>query len=275
MKNLLSKFFRVALEGATTDGREITREWIEQMSASYDRTKYGARIWLEHFRGILPDSPFAALGDVYALESRVEPDGKLGLYAQIVPTAGLVAMNQAKQKIYTSIEVDDNFAESGQAYLVGLGVTDSPASLGTEALQFSAAAKAPIFAERKQKPTNLFSSAVEIALEFDEVSDPEPSIFTKVKNLLSAQSSDHAERFGAIEKSVAAIAEAHASTSEKNASFAAAVAELQKQVKASADQYSELLSNFNSLKAALENTPANHAQRPPITGGDGHVRAEY
>lgn len=42
------KFFRVATEGTATDGRTITREWIQQMAASYDPKKFGARIWLEH-----------------------------------------------------------------------------------------------------------------------------------------------------------------------------------------------------------------------------------
>ncbi len=60
----MAKFFRVATEGATTDGREIQREWIEQMAANYDQKKYGARIWMEHIRGIGADSAFGALGDV-------------------------------------------------------------------------------------------------------------------------------------------------------------------------------------------------------------------
>ena len=34
-----SKFFRVATEGATTDGREIQRSWIEQMAKNFNREK--------------------------------------------------------------------------------------------------------------------------------------------------------------------------------------------------------------------------------------------
>jgi len=49
------KFFRVATEGAATDGRTITREWIQQMASSYDPKKFGARIWLEHLRGTYSD----------------------------------------------------------------------------------------------------------------------------------------------------------------------------------------------------------------------------
>ncbi len=46
-----SQFFRVATEGATTDGRNIDRATIEQIAATYNPKTYGARIWLEHIRG--------------------------------------------------------------------------------------------------------------------------------------------------------------------------------------------------------------------------------
>ena len=75
-----SKWFRVATEGATTDGREITRAEIQQMAASYDREKtYGARVWLEHYRGTVPGGPFDALGDVLALKAEENEDKKLQL----------------------------------------------------------------------------------------------------------------------------------------------------------------------------------------------------
>ena len=44
-----SKYFRVATEGATTDGRVISRDWITQMAKNYSPKTYGARINLEHF----------------------------------------------------------------------------------------------------------------------------------------------------------------------------------------------------------------------------------
>ena len=63
-----SKFFRVATEGATTDGREIQRSWIEQMAKNFNREKYGARVWLEHYRGTVPGGAFDALGDVISVK---------------------------------------------------------------------------------------------------------------------------------------------------------------------------------------------------------------
>ncbi|MFR0426333.1 glycoside hydrolase family protein, partial [Escherichia coli] len=41
-----------------TDGREIQREWLEQMAASYNPTVYTALINLEHIKSYLPDSTF-------------------------------------------------------------------------------------------------------------------------------------------------------------------------------------------------------------------------
>lgn len=52
---------------------------------------------------------------------------KLALFAQVEPTPELIALNKAKQKNYSSIEIDDSFADTGEAYIVGLAVTDSPA----------------------------------------------------------------------------------------------------------------------------------------------------
>lgn len=104
-----SKFFRVVTEGDTTDGRVVQRSWIEQMAKNFNREKYGARVWLEHLRGILPDSLFKALGDVTAVKAEevdIGGEKKLALLAQIDPTDDLVAMNKARQKIYSSVEID-------------------------------------------------------------------------------------------------------------------------------------------------------------------------
>src|SRR3990167_4905433 len=129
-KKFASKWFRVATAGATVDGRTISADHLKQMAKNFKRDVYGARVWLEHLRGTLPDSVFKALGDVIGLKTE-EVDGKLRLFAQIEPLPDLVKMNKAGQKIYTSIEIEPKFADTGEAYLMGLAVTDSPASLGT------------------------------------------------------------------------------------------------------------------------------------------------
>ncbi|MFJ1260697.1 GPO family capsid scaffolding protein [Cupriavidus sp. CuC1] len=86
--------------------------------------------------------------------------------------------------------MDPNFAKSGEAYLIGLGVTDSPASLGTEVLSFAAQKpESHPYAARKQSKDNLFSAAVEAELEFVEDDDDDDretfktGILDKVKQM--------------------------------------------------------------------------------------------
>jgi len=105
-----AKKFRVATEGATCDGRTIERAHIEQMAANYNPKTYGARVNMEHYKGLLPDGPFKRYGDVLEL-STAEEEGKLRLYAVIDPTDELVSMTKARQKVYTSIEINPNFAD--------------------------------------------------------------------------------------------------------------------------------------------------------------------
>lgn len=281
MPTIKSKFFRVAIEGDTTDGRKIERSWIEQAAKRFNTATYGARIWLEHIRSYLPDSPFKAYGDVLAVKAEeVEIDGKkkLALFAQIEPTPDLVAMNKARQKLYTSCEISPNFANSGEAYLVGLAVTDSPASLGTEMLAFAAGATANPLAERKQDKDNLFTAAAETVIEFEEVED-EPGIGAKllasVKELLSRKGNADKQEFGAIGEAVQAVAGSQAELLEKfakqQADLEKAVQDLaaaQKQIKAGADA-------FAAFKDQIDKTEApGQTRRPAADGGNGTISTD-
>ncbi|MFU0125882.1 GPO family capsid scaffolding protein, partial [Salmonella enterica] len=81
------------------------------------------------------------------------------------------------------------------AYLVGLGATDDPASLGTEMLAFSASAAHNPLANRKQNPENLFSEAVETLIELEEVQDEKPSLFARVTALFTKKEQTDEARF--------------------------------------------------------------------------------
>ncbi|AZZ98018.1 GPO family capsid scaffolding protein [Pseudoalteromonas sp. R3] len=273
MAKKVSKFFRVFTEGDTTDGRVVERSWIEDMAATYDQKKYGARVWLEHIRGTLPDSPFRAYGDVCAVKAEEVEDGKLALFAQIDPTPDLIAMNKKRQKIYTSVEINPDFAKSGKCYLEGLAVTDSPASLGTEILQFSAKADSNPFADRKQKPENLFTAAVEAELEFEEEEEPpeENGLFSKVKALLNKNNKQTEGNFSDVSNAVEAIAQSF-SNFEKATS---------KQLEEASSNYTELLNEhnqlkeaFNALKEQLSKEESGGQGRSPATGGDGQVQTD-
>ena len=267
MSKTTSKWFVVATEGATTDGRVINRTWIEQMAANYDLKTYGARINIEHFkfRMLWKDEPHAkAYGDVIALKTEENKEGKLQLLAQIDPTQDLIALNKDRQKIYTSIEVDPNFADTGEAYLVGLAVTDTPASLGTDMLKFSAGAKANPLSGRKDKPENLFTAAIETELEFEEVETEEkPNFFTKIKALFAKESANKDERFTEHEKAIELLSEQVIAEQTKVAELAIQLTQLQ-------DAQTELLTTITALQGKfieLEKQPtADYTTRPKVAG---------
>lgn len=130
------KRFRVAREGQTVDGRELTRQEIQEMAATYNTEHYAGRINIEHWSGFSPEPPFNAYGDILKVEA-VEENGLMCLYNTLSALPNFVAMNKQGQKIYPSIEFYRNFAGTGKAYQVGLGMTDTPNSLGTQAIKFS------------------------------------------------------------------------------------------------------------------------------------------
>ena len=273
-----SKFFRVATEGATTDGREIQRSWIEQMAKNFNREKYGARVWLEHMRGMLPESAFAALGDVLAVEARPVEDGKLALFAQIEALPALVAMNKAKQKIYTSIEVDPNFAKSGEAYLTGLAVTDSPASLGTEVLKFAAGnPDASPFKGKKHSEGALFTAAVETDMGLEgDVESIASTIVNKfsdlLKNLSGIAAPKHTpettEAFTA--KTLEVLGAADAAIQHQAKELATEKAAREKL----AGEFSALEKKFNELTVKLSKQDGGGTTRPEATGTEGAVLAD-
>ena len=116
-----SKRFRIGVEGATTDGRVIEREWLTQMAASYNPQVYTALINMEHIKGFTPDGPFRRFGMVEKLEAEELTEGalsgKMALYGWIAPTDDLVTMTSNWQKLFTSMEVNTSFADTGSAYL--------------------------------------------------------------------------------------------------------------------------------------------------------------
>ncbi len=171
----VEKRFRVAREGQTVDGRELSRQEIQEMAASYNPEHYAGRINIEHFSGWSPEPPFNAYGDIIKVEA-IEEDGKFCLYNTISALPNFVAMNKNGQKIYPSIEFYRNFAGTGKAYQVGLGMTDQPASLGTQAIKFSSQQ----FTCRTQPNTEIF-----ITMSEQTTQSEQKSMFEQLKTLLT------------------------------------------------------------------------------------------
>lgn len=133
---LRTGFVCIATEGKAVDGRDITREWLVDMAETYDPTYYTAVIWPEHDR-------WSSYGTVQALKTE-EVDGKLKLFAVLCPNRDLIYWNQSGQYQFCSIEPFEQFADLGRTYLIGLGVTDQPASTGTTHLKFSKSSKGQV-----------------------------------------------------------------------------------------------------------------------------------
>lgn len=285
-KKFRSKWFRVAVEGSTTDKRVIQRNWIEQAAKNFNQATYGARVWLEHFRSLLPDGPFKAYGDVVALKAEeVEIAGvkKMALFAQIEPTDDLVAMNKAKQKIYTSVEIDSSFADSKEAYLVGLAVTDSPASIGTEVLAFSAQnPEANPFAARHYSESSMFTEAVELDLEFDEVEEQQEGtakkLFAKVEALLGKNkaevSAESDQRFSDVHAAVTALTEHSVELLSKLSEQAALFTQQQAAFSSLQADMDALKAEHKNFSALLDKLPDGSPHRPAAAGGEGVVKTD-
>lgn len=265
------KYFRIAKEGATCDGRTLKREWLEQAAAQYDPKVYGARINCEHIRGVTPDGPFKAYGDVIELKTEEDKDGKLVLLAALDPTEELKAIVKNRQKVYTSIEVAPSFADTGKAYLMGLAVTDNPASLGTEMLQFCAQQheqqKPSPLSNRKQHPDNLFTAAEETALDFSDGKGMRlaDSIVSRISVLLSGLKPEeqppenHGDSDGEdVRKALEALAQDNS--------------ELRDQLEQREGDFSTLKTQIEALTQALDTQPqVSYSRRTPATGGNATV----
>jgi len=141
-RSLVSFWKRVATSGTTADGREILPQELRDIAETYNPAKYTAVIWCEH------DRWFGSHGTVFAVRLVEDADGlepgQVALEAQLKPNDKLLCLNDQGEKLFTSIEITPNFASSGKAYLSGLAVTDSPASLGTQELYFSRKTGEPV-----------------------------------------------------------------------------------------------------------------------------------
>ncbi|HCF8691470.1 TPA: GPO family capsid scaffolding protein [Klebsiella pneumoniae] len=276
MAKKVSKWFRIGVEGDTCDGRVISATDIQEMAETFDPRVYGCRINLEHLKGILPDGPFSRYGDVVELKSeKIDDDsvlkGKLALFAKITPTDDLIAMNKKLQKVYTSMEIQPNFANTGKCYLVGLAVTDDPASLGTEYLEFCRGAKFNPLNRFKAEPGNLISVATLAELEFEDQAE---NVFTalsdKVKAIFSRKQASDDARFKDVHEAVTTVSE-HVqenltATEQRLATLENAFATLKKDVTTKADQTSQA---FSQLKTSLDKTESTTQPRRKLSTGGG------
>jgi hypothetical protein len=258
-----SKPFVIATEGQTVDGRNISRQWIEQMAANYQADVYTAVVNLEHYLSMLPDSPFSAYGRVVALSTREKEifgQKRLQLLATVEASEAAVAIQQEGKKCFASIEVIPNFTGRGEAYLTGLALTDTPASLGTEPMRFS------VFSNTND---NVFAFPGETELAFEsDTPGPEDgnSLFARVKALIGMTGKNTEKRFADIVSAIEELARAQKEIADAFDTFVANDAR-------DAEEMKRLASAFAAIKSTLAATPATPA-RPFAAGGDGTIKTD-
>ncbi|EKU54499.1 capsid scaffolding protein serine peptidase [Acinetobacter sp. WC-323] len=256
-----SKFFRVAVAGATTDGRVIEPEWIQQMAKNYNLSVYTSQGNIEHIRSVLPDSPFGNYAKILALKAQEDMIGdqkKWALYAQCEAYENLLELHKKNQKLYCSIEVNPSFADTNEAYLMGLAFTDTPASLGTQVMEFASKnPEANPFINKKQQKDNLFTASQEIDLQFEEESSV-ANLFSSVMEWLNPkqqeQDNKNNSQFREVAKSVEKIAETFGSTLQD-------LNDLK-------NKHTKLQNDFNELKSKLGGE--HHSQTPPAPESTGN-----
>lgn len=277
-----TKPFLLATAGSTVDGREINAEMLQQMAEGYDPKTYGARLNLEHIRGMSGDRPFRAFGDVLELSTAEvdvnfhgQTEKRLGLYGVLDITDDAKALNDAGQKVYPSIEIEPNFAGKGKAYLMGVALTDSPASIATERMAFNRSLPGTITLGA-DKPEQAF--AIEFATATGAPSDATEGFLSKLGDVLE-------NAFGKKDPAPAApkpgTSAAAAEAVEQNFSadalrplfeglgqqFADQIGALQSQI---ADDRDQIDLRFKAIETAQAKTPAQgYTARPAAAGAHG------
>lgn len=269
------KKFRVAVSGNTVDGREIQPQHLRDAAANYSPEVYGARVNIEHYLSMFPGSDFGAMGDVVALSTEDITDGPLAgrtaLYAEIEPSDRMVQMTNKGQKVYSSIELHPQFALNGKAYVVGLAMTDTPASLGTDRLKFAAQQRASVMAfNNQQGEAPMFTEALEAeVIELAaQRSDEVKQWFNRVMGILGKGQKTDDQRFGQVRQAVEAVAQSQVDLGEQ---FSTAEQE-RKQDKAAIQK---LTTDLAALRQQLEGTDGNFNQRPAAGGGANEQLADY
>lgn len=277
-----TKFFRVATEGDTVDGRKIERAHLEQMAATYDRATYTARINCEHLRGYSPEPPFNAYGSVDALKTEevtLKVGGKdqkrLALLASFDVNDQAKALTTADQKVFSSIEIAPDFAKSGKAYLYGLALTDTPASLGTEVLKFSTREDA--------RKDNLIAISDAFSVEFEDETEADTEVrgaFAAMRKFFEGFSAPQVEKpaqelppapsgqGGGSPTDLAAFAAAMTEGLDKLATaFTASQAKAETRIAKIAEDFAQLQGEIEKAK------PQTYRARPVASGGGDRERA--
>ena len=289
------KRFRVAREGQTVDGRSLSQQQIIDMSETYDPVEYTARINCEHmsdyWSGLNGRNNEGALGDIIKVDHAVETFTQNGsnvqlmcLYATLSVLPTLVEANQKGNKIFTSIEFYPKFADTGRAYLVGLAVTDRPASRGIEPLKFNRNADV-LRTNINDQELILMTTAASTTVANTNPSTPAVNNTTE-QPVADTQTQDlnvQPENDGFLQKlsSMFASKKSGMSTQEQELVLESfqklndKTDDVAKENVTLKTELSKLKADFEALKIQLSSQPATNLTATPVTTGGGAELTEF
>ena len=255
----------IGVSGETADGRTILAKELQEMADQYDPEIYGARINLEHMNFLFPD--FAGgYGDVVELKAEpwAKDETKTALLAKLNITESLQKLWDSGQKIYTSMEITPRFADTKKAYLTGLAITDTPASLGTTANYTAAKTKAEekIFTAYRQTETQ------EIAMTNpkDSKDQDQPITVEHAENIFSRLFAKYFGKKEPEQPETPAINPEQPSEPKDGQQFkqdgwdgfgkaAQLIEKLDEKIEAQQTEYNALRAEFDKFKAEIEAAP--------------------
>lgn len=264
-----SQFFRAFVAGQTiSDGREVTPEMIADIVATFNADTYSPRINIEHIAGYSPEPPFNGYGDVIAVKAQVDEftiagktEKRDALYIQVDANDQLVALSKRDQKPYPSVELTPNYAGTNKVGMIGLAFTDTPASIGTQRLNFS------------RVNGSMISTATERAdfsfPDQEDDADPVQSIVDRLFSKLTGRfKPTEPEKTKDEPEAANDNFDLAAFTADMKAAVTGTISEALAPI---AEAQATHQQEFAKLKAKLEAEPDTSFSRKPVSGGGADV----
>ncbi|MBD2785952.1 GPO family capsid scaffolding protein [Xenorhabdus sp. DI] len=270
----------VCTEGMTLNGFAVTREQIQQMADSYNPRLYAARLNLEHVKSLFPDSVFrqyALVKSANAYEVKDGPlQGKLALEVTVEldeeKDAGLFALNQSGQKIFSSIEFYSRFPQTDSAYLTGIAVTDTPAAVGTELIKLSVQERG-----LPDSDDRYLSASLETMCELIESTEQPADKSIGERFVLSVKKAlgMHREHNLAELNTLRDMVQLTAEKCGEALNQVQKLSQLEAQCASQSEQITKLENELSTLKNQLSQQDDSSTQRPRADGSTQQFLAEY
>lgn len=154
---------------------------------------------------------------------------------------------------------------------MGLAMTDTPASLGTERLKFAAQHRASVMAfNNQQAEPPMFTEAIEAeVIELTaQRSDEGAKWYSRVMGIISKGQKTDDQRFSQMHQVVEAVAQSQSDQLDRFSTI-----EQERQQDKAAIQ--KLTTDLAALRQQLEGTDGNFSQRQPANGGGNAQLADY